>query len=293
MSDAAIPKQRGAAAVLAYPTAVLAVFLLLPFGTMVAMSFYRRIPDGTFEAAFIFDNYVNLLRPFFVGNAAHSLAVAGTVAVVCVLLAFPFTYLLTRMRRRGQIVWLVFLLGILALSEVFIGFSWSVLLSRTAGVSNVPFWLGLLEKPVSLSPSGLAMMLGLCYLAFPYTVLVLFPSLSRLDPSLPEAARTMGSSPLGAFFRVIVPVSRPAILAALIMVFVFTLGAFVIPQVLGKPQHWTLAVHITDAALNRSNVPAAAAMSMALLAASLALVALTAWIGQRKAGGKAGGKAGR
>lgn len=268
--------------VLAYPALVLGMFLLVPFGIMAALSVFRRVPAGTFEPAMVPDNYLNLLTPFFLDRIGFTLGVSAAVAVICVALGFPFTYLLTRLPRRRQVPWLVFLLAVLALSEVIVGFAWSVLLSRTAGLSNLLVWLGLLAQPESWSPGLTAMMLGLCYLAFPYTVLVLYPSLSRLDPSYLEAARTLGASPLRGFFGVIVPVSRPAILATLVMVFVFALGAYVLPQLLGRPQHWTLAVHITDQALSRSNVPAAAAMSITLLLASLALVLVTAALGNRR-----------
>lgn len=270
--------------VLAYPALVLGMFLLVPFGIMAALSVFRRVPAGTFEPAMVPDNYLNLLTPFFLDRIGFTLGLSAAVAVICVALGFPFTYLLTRLPRRRQVPWLVFLLAVLALSEVIVGFAWSVLLSRTAGLSNLLVWLGLLAQPESWSPGLAAMMLGLCYLAFPYTVLVLYPSLSRLDPSYLEAARTLGASPLRGFFGVIVPVSRPAILATLVMVFVFALGAYVLPQLLGRPQHWTLAVHITDQALSRSNVPAAAAMSITLLLASLALVLLTAALGNRRKG---------
>lgn len=270
--------------VLAYPALVLGMFLLVPFGIMAALSVFRRVPAGTFEPAMVPDNYLNLLTPFFLDRIGFTLGLSAAVAVVCVALGFPFTYLLTRLPRRRQVPWLVFLLAVLALSEVIVGFAWSVLLSRTAGLSNLLVWLGLLSQPESWAPGLTAMMLGLCYLAFPYTVLVLYPSLSRLDPSYLEAARTLGASPLRGFFGVIVPVSRPAILATLVMVFVFALGAYVLPQLLGRPQHWTLAVHITDQALSRSNVPAAAAMSITLLLASLALVLVTAALGNRGKG---------
>lgn len=268
--------------VLAYPALMLGMFLLVPFGIMAALSVFRRVPAGTFEPAMVPDNYLNLLTPFFLDRIGFTLGVSAAVAVICVALGFPFTYLLTRLPRRRQVPWLVFLLAVLALSEVIVGFAWSVLLSRTAGLSNLLVWLGLLAQPESWAPGLTAMMLGLCYLAFPYTVLVLYPSLSRLDPSYLEAARTLGASPLRGFFGVIVPVSRPAILATLVMVFVFALGAYVLPQLLGRPQHWTLAVHITDQALSRSNVPAAAAMSITLLLASLALVLVTAALGNRR-----------
>jgi putative spermidine/putrescine transport system permease protein len=92
----------------------------------------------------------------------------------------------------------------------------------------------------------------------------------------------LGASPLRSFFDVVVPVLRNSIISALIMVFVFNLGAYVLPQVLGRPQHWTLSVLITDQAIFQSNLPFAAAMAIFLMLVSLALIGLTLMLGQRK-----------
>jgi putative spermidine/putrescine transport system permease protein len=258
---------------------MLCVFFVVPFSIMAAISFFHRVEGGFYEPGFELANYARFFTFFFSRILGFSLFVSGLAAVVCVTLGFPFTYMLTRLKRRRQVIWLVFLLSVLSLSEVIIGFSWSMLLSRTAGLSNLFVALGLMDKPVSWSPGFAALMMGLCYLAFPYTVLVLYPPLSRLDPELPEAARTLGASPLRTFFTIVVPAQRAAIVATIIMVFVFTLGAYLLPQLLGRPQHWTLSVMITDQAILQSNLPFAAAMAMFLMLVSLALVGLTYVVG--------------
>lgn len=212
---------------------------------------------------------------------SFSLLLAIAVAATCVVLALPFTYLLIRMKRRTQVAWLVALLSILSLSEVIIGFAWSTLFSRTAGITNLFVWLGLMQQAVALTPSIGAVVTGMVYQAFPYTVLVLYPALVRLDPTLSEAARTLGASPVKAFFTVVVPALRDTILATLIMVFIFALGSYLLPQLLGRPQHWTLSVHITDQAIYQSNMPFAAAMAVFLVLVTLALVALTLLVGRQ------------
>ena len=267
---------------LVYPSFMLAAFFVVPFAIMLAVSFYHRVEGGFYEPAFELANYRRFLSAFFLNSLGFSLYVAALTAVICVAVGFPFTYLLTRLPRRQQVPWLVLLLSILSLSEVIVGFTWSVLLSRTAGLSNLLAWIGLLPEPESWAPGFAAVLLGLTYLGFPYTVLVLYPSLSRLDPDIPEAARTLGASPLLAFFTVIVPGQRRAILAASIMLFVFTLGAYVIPQVLGRPQHWTLSVLIADQALYQSNLPFSAAMAIFLMLVSLGLVGLTLRLGRER-----------
>lgn len=260
---------------LGYPTAMLGVFFAIPFGIMLATSFFRRDPAAFYEPAFVLSNYARLATSLFIDHLAFSLYLAVFVAVISVCLAFPFTFLLTRLRLRTQTLWLVFILSVLSLSEVIVGFSWSMLLSRTAGLSNLLVWIGLMDQPVAWSPGFGAVVTGYLYLTLPYTVLMLYPPLSRLDPELIEAARTMGASPARAFFSVVIPTMRTPILASLILVFVFTLGVYLIPHLLGRPSHWTLSVLITDQAIYQSNAPFAAALAMFLLVTSLALIAVT------------------
>jgi putative spermidine/putrescine transport system permease protein len=261
---------------------MLIVFFVIPFSTMIAVSFFQRDPAGFYKPDFVLDNYARFLSLFFANILGFSLMLAIAVAIVCVAIAFPFTYLLTKQSRKVQTIWLVCLLSVLSLSEVIIGFAWSTLFSRTAGITNLFVWLGLMASPVSLSPSFGAVLTGMIYQALPYTILVLYPALVRLDPTLLEAARTLGCSPVRAFFNVVLPALRNTVVATVIMVFVFALGSYLLPQMLGRPQHWTLSVHITDQAIYQSNMPFAAAMAVFLVLISLALVGLTLLVGRKE-----------
>ena len=276
------PKSLGTHLPVVYPALMLCIFFIIPFGLMVAVSFFHREPGGFYIPGFEFTNYRNLYTALFGRTLLFSLYIAGLSAAVCVSIGFPFTYFITRMRRRAQVVWLVFLMSVLSLSEVIVGFAWSLLLSRTAGLSNLLVWFGLMDKPVAWYPGFTALLFGICYIAFPYTVLVLYPSLSRLDPALPEAAQTLGATPIKTFFTVIVGSLRNAIVASFVMVFVFTLGVYLLPQILGRPRHWTLSVLITDQAIYQTNMPMAASMAIFFMFVSLMLVLLTMVIGKGK-----------
>lgn len=264
-----------------FPAGMLTFFFVIPFATMIVVSFFQRQAGGFYTPDFVFDNYARFLTAFFGGVLGFSLMLAIGVALICVVLALPFTYQLTRLKRSYQIFWLIGLLSILSQSEVIIGFAWSTIFSRTAGITNLFVWLGLMESPIALMPSLGAVLTGMVYQAFPYTVLVLFPALVRLDPTLTEAARTLGASPLKAFFTVVVPALRSTIMATLIMVFIFALGSYLLPQLLGRPKHWTLSVLITDQAIYQSNMPFAAAMAVFLVLVTLGLVALTLFAGRK------------
>jgi putative spermidine/putrescine transport system permease protein len=258
--------------VLAFPVAMLGVFFLGPLITMLATSFYRRIPGGFYEPGFELASYARLITDLFLDRAVFSLAICLLAGVVCVALAFPFTYFLTRMRRRSQLVLLVLVLSALSLSEVIVGFSWSVVLGRAAGISNILVWLGLMGEAQSYQPGFLAVLIGLSYIAFPFCVLTLYPQLSRLDREVTEAAQTLGASPGRTFRTVVIPIMRPTIVATFLLVFVFTLGSYLIPAILGRPEHWTVSVFISDQATFNANVPFAAAMAMFLTLVSLVLV---------------------
>jgi putative spermidine/putrescine transport system permease protein len=265
-----------------FPAFMLIVFFGVPFGIMVAISFFHRVQGGFYEPDFVFDNYGRFISVFFGSVLGFSLELAALVAIVCVAIGTPFTYLVTRLPRRQQIGWLVGLLAILALSEVIIGFAWSTLLSRTAGITNILVAIGVMSEPHALSPSFGAVLTGMVYQALPYSILVLYAPVSRLDPSLVEAARTLGASPVRAFFNLVIPTLRNAILATAILVFVFALGSYLLPQLLGRPQHWTLSVLITDQAIYQSNLPFAAAMAVFLVLISLSLVGLATLVARRE-----------
>ncbi|WP_288429746.1 ABC transporter permease [uncultured Agrobacterium sp.] len=264
-----------------FPALMLIVFFVVPFGTMISVSFFQRLQGAFYEPAFVFDNYARFLSLFFGRVLGFSLMLAMLVALCCVVIAVPFTHLLSRSARKVQVLWLVALLSVLSLSEVMIGFAWSTLFSRTAGITNLFVAIGLMDQAKALTPSFGAVLTGLVYQALPYTVLVLYPAMVRLDPTLTEAARTLGASPVKAFFTVVVPAMKSTIVATLIMVFIFALGSYLLPQLLGRPQHWTLSVLITDQAIYQSNMPFAAAMAVFLVLVTLALVGLTVYAGKR------------
>ncbi len=272
---------RGTYGVLAIPVAVLTLLFVVPFGMMVATSFYHRIEGGFYEPAFELNSWQRLFSEVFLERAAFSIGISLVAGAVCIAVAFPFTYFLTRMRRRPHVILLILVLSALSLSEVIVGFTWSVLLGRAAGISNILVWIGLMDEAAAYQPGFVAVLFGLSYIAFPYCVLTLYPSLTRLDREITEAAQTLGASPWRTFRTVVVPMSRPIILAGFLLVFVFTLGSYLIAAILGKPEHWTLSVYISDQASFNANVPFAAAMAIFLTALSLSVVGIVTLIETR------------
>jgi len=261
-------------------TMVIGIFIAVPFLLIVVMSFSSPIGDGG-AVHYSLANYRQLLSPLFIRQSAFSVALAVLVSVLCLIVTVPFVYFLSGFGRRLRTILLVFILAQSSLSEVLISFSWQVLLARTTGVSNLLVMAGLLGAPVSLVPSFPAVTIALVYMAIPFGVLILFPAFSRLDRSLVEAARTMGATGLQAFRHVVLPVCRPSLVACGLSIYILTLGSVIIPQLLGNPRNWTIAVHITDQAIFQYNSPLAAALAIMLLGISLVLLAVL-WLGWRR-----------
>ena len=264
-----------------YASLMLGVFFLIPFGIMVVTSFYHRV-GSTYEPGFEFTHYLRFFSPLFTTHLWVSIKFSVVAAAAAVTIAFPFTYFLSRYPRKVQVTALVFVLCVLSLSEVIVAYSWSVLLSRPAGISNLLVWLGLMDKPQSWSRGYWSVLMGLTYFNVPIAVLILYPQCTRLDREITEAARTMGASPVRAFFTVVVPMLRSSIMSTSILLFVFTMGAFVTPIWLGRPEDWMYAVLIGDQVLRRGNAPFAAALAMFFLAVTLVLVLVTVRLGRQR-----------
>jgi len=266
--------------ILVWPAAALFGFAVVPFGLLLGVSVAHRDVEGLWSAGFELTQFAALLNPTVLDTLAYTAVLAVLVAATSTALAFPFAYFVAGMARRGQVAWLILLLSTLSLSEVLVAFSWQVMLAKRIGLSEIFVWLGWLAEPQSLSPNFGAVVACLVYLVLPITVLLIYPALSRMDRHVAEAAQTLGASPLRVFFTVILPMMRGPILSSAILATVFTIGTFVPPTVLGRPEEWTIAVLIGRAALTGGNLPLAAAMSILLLAATLALTGLTVVVGR-------------
>ncbi len=255
-----------------YPLVMMCLFFLGPLAFMVVVSFYERDPLGFYNVAFVWDNYAKFFSSFYYTLSMRSLWSASLGAVLVVLLAFPAMYIIVDMSRRWQLFWVILLLSLMCLSEVVIGFAWVILMSESAGIPRFLGWLGLWEDPRSLSPSFGAMLIGLVSLGFSLVALMFYPQMAGRDRSIEEAALTLGTPPARVFTKVILPNFRPAIISSTVTMFVYFLGVFVMPTMLGRPQDWNMTVIITDKAVGDANMPLGAALSVIMLVFTLLII---------------------
>lgn len=263
--------------------ATLTVFFLLPLLFMIVVSFYQPDPMGFYKETFVWENYAKFFSSFYYTVSFRSLTSSALGAVLVVVLAFPLVVFVSDLSRRMQLFWIILLLSLMCLSEVIIGFAWLILMSESAGLPRLLGAIGLWNNPRSLSPSFGAMMIGLVFLGFSIVALILYPSVARRDRSIEEAAITLGTPPSLVFFKVLIPIFRTSLLSVTLTMFVYLLGVFVMPTMLGRPQDWTMTVIISDKALGDANLPLGAALAVVMLIVTvLVLLAAAAFTRGRR-----------
>ena len=235
-----------------------------------------------FKVAFVWDNYAKFFSQFYFNVSLRSLWSSGLAAVIIVALAFPTVLAIVDLPRRWQLFWVILLLALMCLSEVIVAFSWMILLSQSAGIPRLLEALGMWDNPRSLSPSFSAMMIGLVTLGFSIVALMIFPQAARRDRSIEEAAQTLGTPPSMIFFKVLVPTFWPTLFAATLTMFVYLLGVFVMPTMLGRPKDWTMTVIIQDKAVGDANLPLGAALSVIMLLVTTGILILASLAGRSR-----------
>ena len=259
----------------------LVVLFLGPLLFMIVVSFYKPDPMGFYKVAFVWDNYQAFFSSFYAKVSGRSLWSAALGAVLVVALAFPTVLAIADLGRRWQMFWIILLLSLMCLSEVIIGFAWLILLSESAGIPKALESLGLWSDARSLSPSFGAMMVGLVFLGFSVVALMLYPQVARRDRSIEEAAITLGTPPARVFDKILLPAFAPALFSVTLTMFVYLLGVFVMPTMLGRPKDWTMTVIISDKALGDANLPLGAALAVVMLLVTV-LILLVSWAATRR-----------
>lgn len=244
---------------------ILAVFFLMPMLFMVVVSFYKPDPMGFYQVAFSWENYANFFTRFYLNVTLRSIWSAAVGAVLVVFLAFFSILAIVDLSRRWQLIWVILLLSLMCVSEVIIGFSWLILLSESAGIPKLLGTFGLWENPRSLSPSFGGMLVGLVSLGLSVVSLILYPEVASRDRSVEEAAQTLGSPPMKVMFTITLPIFASALVSLMLTMFVYLLGVFVMPTMLGRPKDWTMTVMISDKAIGDANLPLGAALAVIML----------------------------
>ena len=267
-------KARAQATVLLAPAlGVLLLLVAVPQVVMLVASFGRRSIHGGIVRDFTLSNYVRVMDPLYLGVLGRSLVFAALTTAVCLAVGYPLAYWLARRAPPGARKALLVLVILPFWTSFLVRmYAWVVLL-RTEGVVNTTLeTLGL--PAMNILYTDLAVVLGQVYGELPFMVLPLFASLEKLDTSLTDAAADLGARPAQVFRRVVLPLTRPGIVAGSLLVFVPSLGAFLSPDLLGGGRTAYFGNLVQSQFAVARDVPFGAALSsvVALLVLALLLV---------------------
>jgi ABC-type spermidine/putrescine transport system permease subunit I len=215
--------------------------------------------------------------PSYLQILIRTLMFSTGTALLCLLLGYPVAYALSNAGplARGLIliaVMLPFWTNLLVRS-----YGWIIFLSPRGVLNETLLWLGIIQQPLDLIYNVKGVLIGMTQIMLPYMILPLYAVMTRLDRRLPDAARSLGAGPITTFFKVYVPLTLPGAMAGLLLVFTISLGFFVIPALLGGAKGLMIAQLIEFNINSSLNWGMASALSVMLLATTLAIF----WIGDR------------
>lgn len=276
-------------AALAPSLVIIGIFMLVPVVIMAIFSFLEARSYGGVNWTFSADAYVQLLfermlddslrfDPGYMIIIARSFVLAGVAMVCCLVVGFPVAYFISRQPLQHRNMWVLLITIPFWTNQLVRTFAWIIILGRN-GVVEAPFrWLGLLgsEETLGLMYSNFAIAVGLTYTFIPLMVLPIYASLEKLDFSLVEAAADLYSSRWEAFSKVIIPLSKPGIIAGCLLVFIPSLGAFIQPDLLGGGKNLMLGTLVQFQFSTARNWPFGSAIAMILLAAVMIFLTLYA-----------------
>ena len=262
----------------------LLAFFLVPIGIMVAYSVMRRGIYGGVESGFTLEHYARFFDPLYLAILRRTLIVSVLCTLICLVLGYPVAYVIARSRRwRNLLLFLV----VLPFWTSFLvrTFAMIFLLRDTGLVNSLLLRLGVIQEPLTLLYTPLAVMAGLVYSFLPFMILPIYATLERQDLALLEAAAVLGAPPAARFRRVTLPLSMPGVVAGCLLVFIPALGSFLPSDLLGGAKQMLIGNLIQNQFAAARNWPFGSAASFVVMATVLMGVLAYLRTGNRPAPG--------
>ena len=204
----------------------------------------------------------------------RTLAVSLTVTFMCIVLGVPLAYMLAHLSDKTANLLLIFVLIPFWTSLLVRTTAWTVLLQKTGVINSLLQTLGLIAEPLTLMFNRFGVVVTMTHILLPFVILPVYSVMRQIPVSYVNAARSLGASPTVAFFRVYLPQCMPGINAGGLLVFVFALGYYVTPSLIGGATDQMIAYFVSHNIASSLNWGLASALATVLLAAVLLLYAI-------------------
>nr|WP_231592399.1 ABC transporter permease [Pelagovum pacificum] len=282
--------QRSSALLLSPPFLYAVVLLALPIVAVLLFSFWTQ-DFLDIDRTFTLLNYNDALtQPIYRTLILRSLLISASVTAITVLLAFPIAYYVSfAVPPHRKSLWLFLITIPFWTSYLIRVFLWKVILGYNGVLNTSLQGVGLIDEPLTfILYNANAVVITLAHAFAPFAILPIFVSLEKIDRALLEASRDLGESRVTTFFRVTLPLAMPGVVAAILIVFIPTIGDYVTPELMGGAGGKLIANMIQTQFLALNNAPLGATLALiAMLCVGLVLLwlfsrlRLWTWLGER------------
>lgn len=254
-------------ALLTWPGVIfLIVFFAMPLVIVLAYSVLTPDSVNQVRAPLTLDNYMRLTRASYTSTIIRSLQMAVLTTILCLLMGYPLAFFIAT-RPKGLRNFFLLLVVIPFWTNFLVRtYAWLFILSENGLFNSVVVqYLRLTDQPLQLINTPFAVVLGLVYGYLPFMVLPIYTSVEKFNFRLVEAVYDLGGNDWKAFWRVVLPITRPGVIAGCTLVFIPALGSFVTPDLLGGAKALMIGNQINDAVGSTTGKPFGSALSVVLM----------------------------
>ena len=248
----------GRSLIIVVPYLWMLLFFLIPFIIVFKISFstsalsippYRELLQWTDEAVKLtvhFGNYLFLMedRLYWVAYLS-SLKIAAIATILCLVICYPVAYAMAHAPSHWRNLLLMLVVLPSWTSSLIRVYAWMGILKNNGYLNNLLIWVGVLDEPIQMLNSSFAVYIGIVYAYMPFMILPLYTNLVKHDNSLVEASLDLGAPPWKTFLTITLPLSKNGVIAGSMLVFIPSVGEFIIPELLGGPETPVSYTHLT------------------------------------------------
>ena len=264
--------------VIAVPNIWLILFFMIPFLVVLKISLAEpriAIPpysplwewvNGSIKFNINFENYAYMWEDSLYINAyLSSIKIAAISTLLTLLVGYPMAHYIARSPEPRRSILLLLVVLPFWTSFLLRVYAWIGILKTNGILNAVLLWSGLIDEPLVILQTNIAVYIGIVYTYLPFLILPLYANLVKLDDTLLEASRDLGASRISSFFRITLPLSMPGIIAGSMLVFIPVLGEYVIPALLGGPDTLMIGNVLWNEYFSNRDWPVASAVAIVML----------------------------
>jgi putative spermidine/putrescine transport system permease protein len=265
--------------------APLALFFLVFFVAPLVQLFVLSLHNDTAGVVWGIGQYVHFLTdPFSLSVLGSTLLLGAEVTALCLVLGFPIAWLYHRVGSRAQTLIILIVLLPLLTSVVVRTFAWIVILGRQGIINSTLLSIGAIDTPIRLLYTQVGVVLALAQVQMPLMTLPLINALGRIDMNLEDASCSLGAGSWRTFWRVVLPLSLPGVIAGCTLTYAAAITAFITQSLVGGGQMLFMPMYLYQQASTLQNWPFASAISIIFLIAVLAVVTVFGMLGRLSRG---------